>query len=144
MSSVGIKLRMSILKKNSLRAKKNRLVENRLRYCFMKKLCHYDVIMTSYWCVSYLNQLGINVLSNVLDTNFFKRKPNKQFKYKLREALLDVLHHHDDFVDISEIGKAIKKRSLGKKHRSPILFLLFVVVCVCLIVLVLVNRVTNY
>ena len=87
-------------------------------------------MMTSYWCVSYLNQLGINVLSNVLDTNFFKRKPNKQFRYKLREALLDVLHHHDDFVDISEIGKAIKNK-MARKKTSLSHPLSFICSCMC-------------
>ena len=37
-----------------------------------------------------------------------REKPKNLFKTKLHEALLDVLHQHDDYVDISQIGKAVK------------------------------------
>ena len=37
-----------------------------------------------------------------------REKPENPLKTKLHEALLDVLHQHDDYVDISQIGKAVK------------------------------------
>ena len=39
---------------------------------------------------------------------FLREKLKKLIKTKLHEALLDVLHHRDDYVDVSQIEEAVK------------------------------------
>ena len=47
-------------------------------------------------------------ISKKWNMSIFSTQITVYFKTKLHQALLDVLYQHDNYVDISQIGKAVK------------------------------------